>query len=109
MFLTCSLLGVYSHPSHLNRRERYLGRFGTWGWERRLRAGANVALRSREYLGIRPAPLSGSATEAGWTGTGSGAKSPLSQVPGSADQGYTAATERREALPCASVSRRSRK
>jgi hypothetical protein len=45
--------------SHLNRRERYLGRFGTWGWERCLRAGANVALRSREYLGIRPAPHSG--------------------------------------------------
>src|SRR3954462_13665324 len=31
------------------------------------------------------------------------------QVPGSADQGYYAATERREAWPCASVSRRSGK
>src|SRR3954447_26772001 len=59
MFLTCSSLGVYSHPSHPSWRERYLGRFGTWGWERRLRTGANVALRSREYLGIRPAPLIG--------------------------------------------------
>src|SRR3954453_1580172 len=48
---------------------------------RRLRAGANVAHRSREYLGIRPAPLSGSATEAGWTGTGSGAKSPCAKSP----------------------------
>ena len=33
----------------------------------------------------------------------------MRQVPGSADQGYYAATERREALPCASVSRRSGK
>src|SRR4051794_27388329 len=110
MCLTCSVSGVYSHSSHLSRRERYLGRFGTWGWERRLRAGANVALRSREYLGIRPAPLSGSATEAGWTGTGKRREiAEGCQVPGSADQGYYAATERREALPCASVSRRSGK
>src|ERR1051326_9612518 len=42
--------------SHLNRRERCLGRFGTWGWERRLGRGANVARRSRGALGIRPAP-----------------------------------------------------
>ena len=33
----------------------------------------------------------------------------VSQVPGSADQGYYAVTERREALPCASVFRRSGK
>jgi hypothetical protein len=55
MFLTCSVYGVYSHPSHLNRRERYLGRFGTWGWERRLRAGANVArVRGSTWVSVRP-------------------------------------------------------
>jgi hypothetical protein len=53
---------------------------------RRLRAGANVAHRSREALGIRPAPLSGSATEAGWTGTGERREIAVRQVPGSADQ-----------------------
>src|SRR3982075_2537088 len=79
--LTYYPTGYNSFLSHLNRRERYLGRFGTWGWERRLRAGADVASRSRECLGIRPAPLSGSATEAGWTGTGSGAKSPCAKSP----------------------------
>ena len=40
LFLICSKAGVYSQLSRLNRRERYLGRFGTWGWERRLRAGS---------------------------------------------------------------------
>src|ERR1700709_578631 len=55
MFLTCSTFGVYSHVSHLNWRERYLGRFGTWGWERRLRAGANVAhVRGRPWVSVRP-------------------------------------------------------
>src|SRR6267154_2317480 len=77
---------------------------------RRLRAGADVALRSREYLGIRPAPLSGSATEAGWTGTGSGAKSPCAKSPEARTEVLkNAVTERRKALPCASVFRRSGK
>ena len=95
-------------PSHW--RERYLGRFGTWGWERRLRAGANVALRHREALGFRPGPLRGSATDVAGRGQAAArnrrsAKSPEERT----GVLKNAVTERREALPCASVSRRSGK
>src|SRR5689334_4048359 len=82
---------------------------------RRLRAGANVAPRTREAPGIRPGPLRGSATCAGWTGTGERREiavlrperppRPRKNGPGQ----KIAAVERREALPCAAVSRRSGK
>ncbi|MEA2836953.1 MAG: hypothetical protein QOD89_1503 [Bradyrhizobium sp.] len=87
MFLTCSNFGVYSQPSHLNRRERYLGRFGTWRWERRLRAGADVASRTREALGFRPGPLRGPATVRGWTRDRQRREIAVSQVPGRTDRG----------------------
>src|SRR4051794_14992765 len=77
MFLTCSPSGVYSHSSHLNRRERYLGRFGTWRWERRLRAGANVALvLGRPRVSVRPERVC--HCELAGRGQASGAKSPCS-------------------------------
>jgi hypothetical protein len=82
ILIICSLhgciVGVYSQPSHLNWRERYLGRFGTWGWERRLRAGANVAPRTREALGFRPGPLRALPLKLAGRGQASGAKSPCS-------------------------------
>jgi hypothetical protein len=64
--------------------------------ERRLRAGANVAPRTREALGFRPGPLRGSATVS-WLDWG-GARREIavgSQVPGSTDQGFK--TPRRSA------------
>jgi hypothetical protein len=66
-----------------------------------------VALRSRECLGIRPAPLSGSATLSWLDGDRQRREIAVSQVPGSADQAYYAVTERRKALPCVSDFRRS--
>src|SRR3954464_10098796 len=76
MFLTCSYVGVYSHPSHPNLRERYLGRFGTWGWERRLRAGANVAhVRGSTWVSVRPHSR-GLPPKLAGRGQASGAKSP---------------------------------
>ena len=65
MFLTCSLPGVYSHPSHLNWRERYLGRFERGGGSGACGRGGR-ALRTREALGNRPCPLRGAAFN-GWT------------------------------------------
>src|SRR4051812_17672196 len=79
MFLTCSHIGVYSHPSHLDRRERYLGRFGTWRWERRLRAGANVARAlGRPRVSVRPERVC--HCELAGRGQASGAKSPCSEA-----------------------------
>jgi len=65
-----------------------------------------VAHRTREALGIRPAPLRGSATEAGWTGTGMRREiAEGCHVPGSADQGLKTprwSAERRCRVPLSS-------
>jgi hypothetical protein len=105
--LTCSDSGVYSHPSHLNRRERYLGRFGTWRWERRLRAGGKRSSPFAGVLGYPSGPTLGVCHRSWLDGDRQRREIAVRQVPGSADQGYYAVTERREALPCASDSRRS--
>src|SRR5205085_11997242 len=53
-----------------------IGRLGTWGQERRQERGANVALRSREALGIRPAPKGVCHLKLAGRGQACGAKSP---------------------------------
>jgi hypothetical protein len=62
-------------PSHW--RERCLGRFGTWGWERRLVRGADVAhVFGRPWVSVRPERVC--HCEMAGRGQASGAKSPCS-------------------------------
>src|SRR3954453_8465594 len=69
------------------------------------------ASRTREASGFRPGPLRGSATDVAGRGQACGAKS--LRVAASPEERTevlkNAAAGRREALPCASVSRRSGK
>jgi hypothetical protein len=77
MFLTCSYFGVYSHSSHPNLRERYLRTLWNVGVGAAPGTGANVALRSREASGFRPA-RKGLPPKLAGRGQASGAKSPCS-------------------------------
>ena len=110
MFLTCSHLRCI-FPSISSQPEGALP--GTL-WNVGVGAapeGGGSCSRTREVLGIRPGPLRG-LPSSGWTGTGEGWEIAVSAKPAPEERGpgpEIAATERREALPCASVSRRSGK
>src|ERR1700710_1375995 len=82
-----------------------IGRFVTRGWERRLRAGEDVAPRTREVTGVPPGPLRGLPLELAGRGTGERREIAVlmpqgCQVPGSADRDLKiVAVERRETFP----------